>query len=1038
MWLCSFLAILCYQRANAGGSDTPAPTMTEKFNGTDFLPKSHACYDSQATNEYTYFDTNDKLEKCDVILSPEATSFLIMSADGTLELFDGKTYDANGNPKASWRSCYGWKMRNQRGGIHGEQVTAGANCHEKVPNSYLEINVPKGVLTIVVGLGTQKRILWTMGFDDPRISDPDIKANSLKVTDAGDAVLLTRTMSVLWTTQFLEVGSWKDHEWHLIVNQNCTASGRTGWERNDTALYFNNDTARQWGAPTDDLYSALTDLTDLKYQIGGTFTFKMTWPDDERLAGYDLVWTQTSNPSATYQTEGFGSLMDPWQNKDWGGLHLSGPNFEKKWLLNGGRRSGSTLPIVSFAPPGDLVNPTKCLKPPHMDVEKPTAIQLWVKRGKELPLQAGQSEAEAALNIELMKGELQVLFDESYHYPESDDSADWPVIAIRRILGKDGEVDAFCVTQDGTAVQGEDFLFMQKRFKWRDQQAMVKEMRITIIDDDKFEFEEYFTVHCESLTADVLISQSEMRVTIEGPNDVQEGYATFNRSKALNDVRHKNIWISENQNLTVPVIAPLHDDAVTIRYNEIEIGSTQHGDPDELLGYDGDGYQEVDYVQHNGTLFWGVGDNDPKNLTIQIIDDDVWELDECFWIRLWEMRMVTEERMGFKRAKEKMIKEKRRRKVVHDKLKVCIRDDDNPGNCTDNPWGNWSLCENSTFGIIQVTRFRMEAMEYPEEGLIVCERENQTEECIGGISRHHPAKIMFSEPVLNISENGILHNLSQFAEVNLSLSTVPVPDLNESRKHLGFIEMESIVEVHLLLDPRTFLVVELAPSFLAWTNETWDQPLAITVQAINNSIFTAIEVDIKVEFGVKSLDSRFHELAVDPYWIKIWDDDWIAPPPPEPYNPWMDPKYWAAGIALFVATFWFIGNLLWRRHLRRKEWKSHNLLKYDKLEEELMDAYDVSSSHTGSAEDAKEDEEGEEEEEIQEEDEEEEEESTEYSEYTYDVIGDDGLPPTPPEQDTEDVEEDGGDTESDEEQSDRGSELEYNENADRERNEEIF
>ncbi len=42
---------------------------------------------------------------------------------------------------------------------------------------------------------------------------------------------------------------------------------------------------------------------------------------------------------------------------------------------------------------------------------------------------------------------------------------------------------------------------------------------IEILDDDIFEYDEFFWIHCESLNANVDIDQSEIKITIAGPND---------------------------------------------------------------------------------------------------------------------------------------------------------------------------------------------------------------------------------------------------------------------------------------------------------------------------------------------------------------------------------------------------------------------------------------------------------------------------------------------------------------------------------------
>ena len=127
------------------------------------------------------------------------------------------------------------------------------------------------------------------------------------------------------------------------------------------------------------------------------------------------------------------------------------------------------------------------------------------------------------------------------------------------------------------------------------------------------------------------------------------------------------------------------------------------------------GYEGVDYVRVREQLSWSQSENQNKEIVIEIIDDDVWEIDECFWIEL----DGRDHRNGENR--------------IQDKAKICIRDDDDPGNCTDAEWTEWSHCQNDSFGIVQVFREKLVSFIDNTTGNIDCETVVESEICIGGL-----------------------------------------------------------------------------------------------------------------------------------------------------------------------------------------------------------------------------------------------------------------------------------------------------------------
>lgn len=173
-----------------------------------------------------------------------------------------------------------------------------------------------------------------------------------------------------------------------------------------------------------------------------------------------------------------------------------------------------------------------------------------------------------------------------------------------------------------------------------------------------------------------------------------------------------------------------------------------------------------------------------------------------------------------------------------------------------------------------------------------------------------------------------MYNLSNTATITVTLSTIPVPDETMSGKGVGFIELDSLVEVDLLLFPELFRVCTIEPGFISFTNSSWNEEMQIIMTTVDDLQFTAFEEVIEIEFRTKSVDPRFHNLTMDKLHIHIWDDDHIDTPfeIPEPYRWYLDPTIMPALIAVVLAA---IGFTFWRwrkKRKERKEWKLHHEL----------------------------------------------------------------------------------------------------------------
>ena len=188
--------------------------------------------------------------------------------------------------------------------------------------------------------------------------------------------------------------------------------------------------------------------------------------------------------------------------------------------------------------------------------------------------------------------------------------------------------------------------------------------------------------------------------------------------------------------------------------------------------------------------------------------------------------------------------------------------------------------------------------------------------------------MVLSENVVNISEDGILYDLPQSATITLKLSTIPRANSSVNRNSIGFIEPDSLVEVELLTDPAIFLICTFEPGFVSFTNTTWSKESQIVVTAVDDLSFTAEQILVEIDFAVKSVDPRFHNISVEPLIIHIWDNDRLEVNTKEPYVPWMDPRILSAIIALALTAVVFALSRWRKRRQERKEWgKHHELLR---------------------------------------------------------------------------------------------------------------
>eukprot|EP01084_Bolivina_argentea_P309822 535948_1 len=608
----------------------------------------------------------------------------------------------------------------------------------------------------------------------------------------------------------------------------------------------------------------------------------MSWPQNIDIL--DLVWKQSTNPSADFAVQGFDSVMDPYQKIYWGGLMLSSEIYRSKSLINGDISGGTwNLPIAVYS---NIVNNTNkgCIPGPNNIYKYVNMVQLWVFEYDNVLVTEEENESQN-------KGELMIIGFPDEPIIETNDSSLWPIIAIQRILGKNGEIEAFCVTQDETAVEGEDYIYTRKEFKWLDQDTKTQIMQIPIIDDDKFEFDEQFNVHCESVSTK--ISRNDIPIIIKGPNDIINGKVMVLRNQSI-------IWVNESiGNLTLQLQPTIHESDITVQYTTGNINAQSAALDD-------------DYVAISGNMYWKSDDMTIKNLSIKIIDDNLWEYDECFYFIVYDENMV------------------------HDNVTICIYDNDDPGNCSDVNWSNWSLCM-SDYGIGQQVRTKNIGIS-DVFGTIYCETKIETQTCVGNLSFDKEPNVVLSSHVVNISENGLLYDLAQTSQIILKLTTIPIVN-NANSNNIKFIESDSLIEIVLDNNPEIFDFIDCEPAYIAFNQMDWSEEKIIHFTAIDDDVFTAFEIILEIKFKIYSVDMRYDNISVQPLLVHIWDDDFVEIIEGKSMTEMMDKRLLIAIICLIVA-FYCLCVSYWRaKYIQYKEWKSHHDLHFDQLAEENLSDY---------------------------------------------------------------------------------------------------
>lgn len=180
------------------------------------------------------------------------------------------------------------------------------------------------------------------------------------------------------------------------------------------------------------------------------------------------------------------------------------------------------------------------------------------------------------------------------------------VIAVTRGNGFDGAVGVTVSTADGTALAGEDYTTTSQVLNWADGEGGTKTVSIPITNDSVAEtFTENFLVNLSAGTGGVTLNPAVAGVTIR--DDDAPGTIALTETAVL---------AAENGPAVQLFVARSNGAKGTVSV--------------DFATADGTAQAGTDYTSQSGTLTWLDGDSSIRTITVPLVDDTKWEVDETF------------------------------------------------------------------------------------------------------------------------------------------------------------------------------------------------------------------------------------------------------------------------------------------------------------------------------------------------------------------------------------------------------------------------
>ncbi len=184
-------------------------------------------------------------------------------------------------------------------------------------------------------------------------------------------------------------------------------------------------------------------------------------------------------------------------------------------------------------------------------------------------------------------------------------------LLVKRVGGSDGTVSVDYTTADGSATAGSDYAAQSGTLTWGNYDEGAKPINLPITDDLDFEGDESFTVMLSNPTGGATLGTlSQLSVTLVENDQAKPGVLQFSA---------QTVTASEGDstlNLTVTRTEG-RDGVVSVQY--LANGTATVG---------------TDYLGESGTLTWPSGDDTPKSLNLQVIDDTEVEATETLQLTL--------------------------------------------------------------------------------------------------------------------------------------------------------------------------------------------------------------------------------------------------------------------------------------------------------------------------------------------------------------------------------------------------------------------
>jgi len=190
-----------------------------------------------------------------------------------------------------------------------------------------------------------------------------------------------------------------------------------------------------------------------------------------------------------------------------------------------------------------------------------------------------------------------------------DETAGTVSLTVERFGGSDNAVGVSYATATGTAGAA-DFTATSGTLSWAHGDAAAKTITVPIIDDTRFEPDEKFTVTLSNVTGGAALGTPTTTVTIVSTDPPQPGTLAMTAASATVAENLGSITLSVSR-------TGGSDGAVSVGY------ATAPGTA-----------SAADFTAVSGTLAWADGDAGSKTITVPIINDTLYEIDEAFTVTL--------------------------------------------------------------------------------------------------------------------------------------------------------------------------------------------------------------------------------------------------------------------------------------------------------------------------------------------------------------------------------------------------------------------